>query len=88
MSGKKKSWRDSITPDRALEMGINVRMRAAESAWTNARDVRQGTLSRLREIADLPLSHDQAKRSANQVAKLLEELKAIEGELRKAAGEE
>ena len=76
MSEKKKSWIDRTTPDRALEMGINMRMQAAE-----------GACSRLREIADFSLTKDQAKRSANQVAKLRKELAAIEGEFRKAAGE-
>ena len=32
MSEKKKSWIDRITPDRALEMGINMRMQAPNNA--------------------------------------------------------
>ncbi len=87
MNGKEKSGMERITPDEPLNLGTKRRMMAAESAWTDARGVRQSALSRLRAIADLPLTHDQAKRSADQVAKLREELTAIEVELRKEAEE-
>ncbi len=85
MNGREKSWMERTTPDEVLNLGTKRRMMAAERAWTDARGVRQSALSRLRAIADLPLTHDQAKRSADQVAKLRKELTAIEGELRKAA---
>ena len=86
---KKKSWMDRYrdTPELARELGESIRMMDAKHAWTYARAARRLAVSTLRRIAALPLSHDQAKRSANQVAKLREELMEVEATFRKAAEE-
>ena len=89
MSEQKKIWRDRYreNPELARELGESIRMMTAKQAWTYARAARQLAVSTLRRIAALPLSHDQAKRSANQVAKLREELVEVEATFRKVAEE-
>ena len=59
----------------------------AEGAWTDARGARRRAVSTLRRIAALPLSHDQAKRSANQVAQPRAEVVEVEATFRKVAEE-
>lgn len=85
MSGE--DWRKRMAADRQSELEARDARRPPEGAWRAAESVRKRALSSLTRIAELGLTKDEARRSANQVAKLREELRSVEGRLREAAGE-
>lgn len=77
-----------IPVTRLQEMAAQVAVVDAESAWPQARQARKNAVASLQKLADLPLSRDQARRCAGQVARLRDELAALETRFHAMEGSE
>ena len=86
MPGRREQEFKRLTPEMQAVYERELLVKA-RGAWTSERKVRRRAASGLERIASLPLDAKQAKRCANQVAKLRRDLEGVESKLREAAGE-
>ena len=87
MPGRREQEFQGLTSEQRAHYERRVLPGRLLGAWANARRVRQRAMDEFEQIASLPLDAEQAKRCANQVAKLRRDLEDVESKLREAAGE-